>query len=546
MWFSADQTRKFAFVLGIGTYSNAPHLQNPAHDAEAVAAELQRAGYVVETWIDLDKKNIEGRLDDFIKRAGVCDTLLIYYSGHGIQLADGASIVNYIVPKDFSFDTDDPILELVSVQKVLERMAQADDKIIFLDACRDTAGLERTLRTGSRLASGPEMGGSAIAVSGSRGIGVEPRLRPLRRPQLDVGTFLAFSSEAGERAEDGTGHLSPFTQAVVRYLGTRGLDVVSMAQYVARDVRAATGGHQVPWTNSNLVETCHIYDRDDGPKWIMGIGGAASGVVSAVFLIDAYKGGYEIKPPILIDVWEHPLVLLSSIPLGITLGIGAYMWGAKTRAPGLGVATGVLFVVIAAVTRLWFASVATHDTLKPIYEKISEGDPTGGKLFSLDYTNPLWLILVMSIIATSFIGMSTIMVSQIFIPTIRDIPRLANGAFLGFLAVPLFLLFAAITNISAWVFHGLNAWYQIAGILVAGMIWEGALGVNAGWAYTWHVPLPDIHARKKSSAAPAKPTPVDPAPQPPRPPQAVDRFFGPAEASAKPPNSKPTGNRGSA
>lgn len=271
MWFNRDQAPKFALVLGIGKYAHAPHLNNPEHDAAAVTAELKRAGYDVETWIDLDKKNIEGRIDEFVARAGDCDTMLIYYSGHGIQLADGASIVNYIVPKDFSFDVQDPVLALVSVQNLLDRMAAADNKIIFLDACRDTAGLERTLRPKPIAVRGPEMGGSGITVAGARSIGDVSALRPLRRPQLKVGTFLAFSSEAGELADDGTGsQLSPFTQAVVRYIGTRGLDVVSLAQLVAKDVRIATEGKQIPWTNSNLVDACQIYNRDPGPVWMMG------------------------------------------------------------------------------------------------------------------------------------------------------------------------------------------------------------------------------------------------------------------------------------
>lgn len=542
MWLNRDQAPKFALVLGIGKYAHAPHLTNPEHDAAAVTAELKRACYDVETWIDLDKKNIEGRMDAFVKRAGLCDTLLLYYSGHGIQLADGACIVNYIVPRDFSFDAADPILDLVSVQKLLERMAAADNKIIFLDACRDTAGLERTLRPRPAPAGGPDMVGNGMAATGTRGLGAMSAYTPLRRPQLKVGTFLAFSSEAGELADDGTGSdLSPFTQAVVRYIGTRGLDVVTMAQLVAKDVRVATDGRQVPWTNSNLVEHCRVYDRDPGPVWIMGALGAVSGAVSAVFLIDFFRGSSEIKPPILIDVWMHPWVLLSSVPLGLTLGFGAYMWGRNTRSPWLGVATGALFVAIAAFMRLWFASIATHKTLEPIYEKITTGQLWSAATNAPMYENPLWMILVLSILVTTFIGMSTILVSHIFIPLMRDIPRLAFGAILGALAVPLFLVFAAINGAYVWLFHGLNAYFQIACIVISGMIWEGALGANAGWAYWFHVPLPDARAQKKTAATPPKPMPAAAAPSQP---QAVDRFWGPAADALNSPIAKQTGNRG--
>ncbi len=546
MLFSRDRKPKFAFVLGIGTYLHAQHLANPVHDTAAVSAELKRAGYDVETWIDLDKRNIETRIEAFIKRAGTCDTLLIYYSGHGIQLADGASLKNYIVPKDFSFDADDPIRGLVSVQHLLDRMSAAENKIIFLDACRDTAGLERTLRaapsSGPGQVSAPEMGGSGISVAGTRSIGLSA-LRPLHRPQLKVGTFLAFASEAGELADDGReGHLSPFTAAVVRYIGTRGLDVVTMAQLVAKDVRAATEGRQVPWTNSNLVDTCQIYDRDPGPVWIMGALGALSGAVSAIFLIDVHRGGPDIQPPILADVIANKLLLLSSLPLGATLGFGAYMWGRKTRSPWLGIATGVLFVVIAAAMRLWFAGIATVEKLKPIYEAIGHGDL---KLSDLRSVDPVfWYVLVLSILVTTFIGMSTILVGHIFFRSMRDIPRLATGALLGAAAVPLFLIFAAVNSLYVALFGGLHTGFQIASIVLSGMIWEGALGANAGWAYWWHVALPDNREPLNTAAAPSEPEPelkTAPGQQ-----QAVDRFWGPATAAISGATPNQTGNRGTA
>ncbi len=283
MLFSRDQTPKFALVLGIGKYLNAPPLRNPAHDAAAVGAELARAGYEVESYIDLDRKNILYRLEAFIARAGSGATLLVYYSGHGIQLADGARLTNYLVPADFSFDTDDPVLGLISVQAMIEQMSAAENKIIFLDACRDTAGLERSLRPVPSVTGQATMGGSALATGSTRGL-VEHALRPLRRAPLAERTFMAFASEAGDVADDGTGsHLSPFTEAVVRHIGTRGLEVFHLAQRVARDVREATGGRQVPWTNSNLPGGFQIYDRDPGPVWILGGLGALSGAVSALF-----------------------------------------------------------------------------------------------------------------------------------------------------------------------------------------------------------------------------------------------------------------------
>jgi Caspase domain len=53
-------------------------------------------------------------------------------------------------------------------------------------------------------------------------------------------------------AADGDGANSPFTQGLIKYLHTPGLEVRQMLTRVRNDVAKATGERQVPWDNSSL------------------------------------------------------------------------------------------------------------------------------------------------------------------------------------------------------------------------------------------------------------------------------------------------------
>ena len=72
--------------------------------------------------------------------------------------------------------------------------------------------------------------------------------------QTGVGTFIAYSTQPGNVAADGTGRNSPFTAALVRQIReAAGRNLTSVMVDVRKDVLAATGGKQVPWDHSALT-----------------------------------------------------------------------------------------------------------------------------------------------------------------------------------------------------------------------------------------------------------------------------------------------------
>ena len=55
----AQADRRVALVIGNGAYVHAPHLPNPPHDAEDVAAALRRSGFETILGLDLDKAKMQ-------------------------------------------------------------------------------------------------------------------------------------------------------------------------------------------------------------------------------------------------------------------------------------------------------------------------------------------------------------------------------------------------------------------------------------------------------------------------------------------------------
>jgi peptidoglycan hydrolase-like protein with peptidoglycan-binding domain len=73
-----------ALVIGIDEYKHLPKLKTAVNDAEAVAAVLKSDyGFDVNLLRNAKRSDVMDALDDYEKRLGINDNLLIYYAGHG-------------------------------------------------------------------------------------------------------------------------------------------------------------------------------------------------------------------------------------------------------------------------------------------------------------------------------------------------------------------------------------------------------------------------------------------------------------------------------
>jgi hypothetical protein len=217
----AAPERRIALVIGNSAYSSGP-LKNPVNDAADMAAALRRTGFTVTLKKDANLQEMVEAIEDFgnnLKKGGVG---LFYYAGHGVQVSG----VNYLLPISARINKESDVrFQAVDAGRILAEMENANNSlnIVLLDACRDNP-FGRTFRNASR--------GLAIVTN------------------APTGTFISYSTGAGQVARDGTGKNSPYTSAVLQYMQEPGVPITDVFIKVRQKLRKETG--QVPWELSSL------------------------------------------------------------------------------------------------------------------------------------------------------------------------------------------------------------------------------------------------------------------------------------------------------
>ena len=230
--FAADRV---ALVIGNSDYIDPQinDLPNSAQDAKDISRALQNLGFRVTTGIDVTRAQLLTLAQDVQRSLSPDDVALFYFAGHAIQLGSE----NFLIPVD-AYGSDEETIRQRSVklQTVLAEMeSRADRNIIILDACRNNP---------------------FVLPSTGRSIGGQTR--GLAKIDAGVGSFIAFSTQPGNVALDGTGRNSPFTEALLRHLPSQSDDLHEVMRKVRRDVVQKTNGTQIPWENSSLIDRIYI------------------------------------------------------------------------------------------------------------------------------------------------------------------------------------------------------------------------------------------------------------------------------------------------
>ena len=229
----AAAQKRVALIVGNSAYTHAGALANPANDAADMAAALKEVGIEVILGLDLDKRAFDMKVRDFARALTAADTGIFFYAGHGLQVAGR----NYLVPVDAQLQNErDLDFEAVALDFVLKQMElerETKTNIVFLDACRDNPlGRNLARNMGTRSAS----------------VG-----RGLAQVQTGVGTFIAYSTQPGNVALDGSGRNSPFTAALAKGVKAPGRNLTAVMIDVRKEVLSVTNGKQVPWDHSALT-----------------------------------------------------------------------------------------------------------------------------------------------------------------------------------------------------------------------------------------------------------------------------------------------------
>lgn len=220
----ATSDRRVALVIGNQAYPTMA-LKNAAQDARDVHAALREIGFVADLLVDATKRQMDMRIGRFVDMLQPGDVALVYYAGHGVQVAGE----NYLLPVDVE-TADEASVRYSSYSASLlhDRIAERGVrlKIMILDACRNNPF--RSSRSASQ--------------------GLAPMTAVGR------GTFIAFATGPGGTADDNLpARNGLFTAALLEALREPGLDLDQVFGRVRQRVDAMSNGRQTPWSNSSVV-----------------------------------------------------------------------------------------------------------------------------------------------------------------------------------------------------------------------------------------------------------------------------------------------------
>ncbi len=227
----AHAADRVALVIGMAQYRNVPALANTVNDARLLATTLDRIGFDVTTLIDTPQEELRGELERFAFRSETADLALIYFAGHGVEVAGE----NFLLPVDVNVRSNKDVQrQSISLKDLLQVVDSARKmRIVILDSCRNNPLGDGILH---------EDGETAGATSGG---GLAP-------PSPDRGTLVAFAARDGQVALDGNGSNSPFALALSDKLAEPGLEISLMFRQVRDDVLEATQNLQEPNTYGSL------------------------------------------------------------------------------------------------------------------------------------------------------------------------------------------------------------------------------------------------------------------------------------------------------
>lgn len=234
---AATDERRVALVIGNDAYRNVSPLKKAINDARAVAHALQSIGFQAIERENVDRRGMNQALTEFIGKISGGGVGLLYYAGHGVQIAGS----NYLLPVDVPALSNLEELrdETTDLGRILERLTEAKAKlvIVILDACRDNPF--------------PKVAGRSIG--GSRGLTI---------PEAPNGILIIYSAGVNQSAIDylGPDDRSPnglFTRKLLPVMREPGLRLDEAVRRIRHDVSTSArtvGAEQNP----------AIYDQTDG------------------------------------------------------------------------------------------------------------------------------------------------------------------------------------------------------------------------------------------------------------------------------------------
>lgn len=227
---------RYAFLVGVRQYDKTQltSLAYTEADVTALAEALKKAGYDEANIVLMTQtrgannfrylpssQQIRKELDLLLGELSPDDTLLLAFSGHGVQFKDETSV--YFCPMDAKLAQRSTLLSLTDIYDALSdrRKCKAQTKVLLVDACRNDpqsrlskAGGEIELEPAGVQRQPDPPGGVAAFFSCSRG------QKSYEHPELGHGIFANYVIEAfsgkGDLDKDGEISLAELEQYSVK------------------------------------------------------------------------------------------------------------------------------------------------------------------------------------------------------------------------------------------------------------------------------------------------------------------------------------------
>ncbi|QKC83223.1 peptidase C14 [Mesorhizobium sp. NZP2077] len=242
---AAHAERRVALIIAADEYRNVRPLKNAVNDSRTIESALQKLGFDVTTEANRDLKRMRRALEDFRDDAAGADVALIYFSGHGVEIAGD----NRLLPVDADPSSLDRLKATSLPLEDVRETVTAAGKIglVVLDACRNDPFGQ----------SGGDQSGDGKSGHGRGVVSIAPEVKAEAKPGLGrmgraENVLFAFSAAPGQTASDGASGNSEFSAALAKFLPTDGLEIRSVLTLVQQQVYDLSRGKQLPYVESGL------------------------------------------------------------------------------------------------------------------------------------------------------------------------------------------------------------------------------------------------------------------------------------------------------
>ena len=235
VWPTHAQTgHRVALVIGNANYPGST-LVNAINDARLVHATLKEMGFTLTLLLDSSNAELLSTVRHWLASAASASVRFVYFAGHGAQYRGR----NFLIPVDARLRSEDDLPgSAFNVNDLIDRLSRFETgvNLLVLDACRSIPATSPP--PGTRL-----RGGTGVLPQSGLSATLAPR-----------GTLVAYSTAPGALAADNPqASNSVYTRHFVNHLKTRGLPIETVFKRTRAAVLQESGGTQVPWESSSLV-----------------------------------------------------------------------------------------------------------------------------------------------------------------------------------------------------------------------------------------------------------------------------------------------------